>query len=1079
MPEVEYSDQVYDRQVLLNETWGSYSARRGYPADLQQQEHVKWVTETWEEYEQRVPRRTAALEDYFDGEREKKRQADENAAKRQQTCDDTIARMMKREHNYRDSKLGVIHTLYVDFEEELRKKHERQRADMEAEELAARAQRKKEEQDARDALFQLAEESRARVQAILDEQRRIREAEEARFKEEQRRKAEELRKAEEEKKRIADEAERKRREEEEEAKRAERRRKEEERRAKAKAEREARAGGRGRGAGGAQGKDDQRAASRQARWNRMGIETNEYLEKLQPRADAVKTNEELQELYNSIAQELGGKILFHSAVYFGVVQQEGDASTGLKYVHASANCSEKLRSGAATLNRADGNADGITPMTLESCIDKKKCTGIVRNAQNSLINIGDWKELGTGDYVAAPITVTSGGSQNTVAIVACDTMSGNTADDAATLTGGAAEEHCYLKADGQNEIPYVAMPEVQGLFIEKLAEILSSAASRLNGDGTSSEIVAAEESSKAGEAPVAKDADEAKQSDIPAFSVPADIANIPALFNHLTGFLHRNVTPPGADQRLNAYISRFYKPDGKECTIVSHNGVALNDPHRHNADVPTHLLGASLDGAKKSSLTFSGFEGANNHLTHVYVGDVTQDERCTLYLANATKSAECLLLVPLRDVKTRTVAMVGVSVPAPPGLSEDMIKAIVEMILQLQAKLHQLLLKQYIGQLCSQAAEWLELTTGTSSVYISLKDGAIDGSVPEVERDHLTYVAGTSQQQWMVGKSLRKDSGMGISHAVLAAPDACEMTPINIASVAGFKHAASGATVHRWNDATKDADGALLLCPIAGGDETFGLIYADTLGTASGKKAKTAFTKSDEQLFKTTAQLLGGILRDYLRGRPATPADEELSKRILSIEELVGTEHIEFLKRIWIKVSTDIKNITKDQLLEMAKYNTPPPIIPVTVSATFIVLGTKPKTVEKWEDSRKKIKFPLLEKIVNFDPTSTKVKKAFFLRAKKLTKGYTADDVFTRGSYPASCFFTWTFVTILLRKSADALRKKVKNGEIDKLGVTTETDSMATDETLDDADGAEVDDAEGEDLPDAEEDAGAEEAPQE
>ncbi len=88
-----------------------------------------------------------------------------------------------------------------------------------------------------------------------------------------------------------------------------------------------------------------------------------------------------------------------------------------------------------------------------------------------------------------------------------------------------------------------------------------------------------------------------------------------------------------------------------------------------------------------------------------------------------------------------------------------------------------------------------------------------------------------------------------------------------------------------------------------------------------------------------------------------------------------------------------------------------------------MALGTNPKNLESWEDIRKRVKSSLIEKIVNFDPSDpAKRKKAFFTRARKVTKGLSAHDVFTRGSYPASCFFTWTFVTILIRNTSDELR---------------------------------------------------------
>ena len=142
----------------------------------------------------------------------------------------------------------------------------------------------------------------------------------------------------------------------------------------------------------------------------------------------------------------------------------------------------------------------------------------------------------------------------------------------------------------------------------------------------------------------------------------------------------------------------------------------------------------------------------------------------------------------------------------------------------------------------------------------------------------------------------------------------------------------------------------------------------------------------------------------------------------MAVEKVVDRRHLLFLSKVWNKVTYDVERIKAAQLDEVKSYNNPPAVIHTVCGATLITMGTKPALVSAWDQTRKKVTHETVKKMVAFDPTSKKVKKAFSLRAKNMTKGLTADAVFTRGSYPASCFFSWTFVVILIRKAADKLR---------------------------------------------------------
>jgi hypothetical protein len=124
-------------------------------------------------------------------------------------------------------------------------------------------------------------------------------------------------------------------------------------------------------------------------------------------------------------------------------------------------------------------------------------------------------------------------------------------------------------------------------------------------------------------------------------------------------------------------------------------------------------------------------------------------------------------------------------------------------------------------------------------------------------------------------------------------------------------------------------------------------------------------------------------------------------------------------------------------------------VIPKIVTATLVVQGKKPTAVDQWEDSRKFIKRELIDKMLAFDPSGTKPKSAFFLRVRKMTKGLSAADVFSRGSYPASCFFSWTFAAVLLRRASDRMRKRAAAGaDLDDADAASRASTAEQDEDV-------------------------------
>jgi hypothetical protein len=376
---------------------------------------------------------------------------------------------------------------------------------------------------------------------------------------------------------------------------------------------------------------------------------------------------------------------------------------------------------------------------------------------------------------------------------------------------------------------------------------------------------------------------------------------------------------------------------------------------------------------------------------------------------------------------------------------------------QVTPLLHEILKRQSVSYISKQALDWLSITTCCTSCYLALTNDTKEATL-------LQYVAATPSQHFMIGKTHERveelTQKIGVSFALIdesiktGQPEVAHISDVFDPST----NKVNSNAVRRYGSDTS-AKGSLLLCPVIrpsqpGDGRVFGVLYADTIGQ------EKEFNKADEDIMRTTAALLAELLDPR-----QSQAPNEASVRLFIENEVLGDDDtasspIRFLKHVWLKVNTDISKITNNQLLELAKYSHPPPIIPITITATLLVaLGSNPKKVELWEESRKRIKTSLVEKIVAFDPTDpTRRKKAFYNRARKITKGYSAHDVFTRGSYPASCFFTWTFVTILLHKSADSLRKALRNSSVGAvpLELLQTEEREPDDDEPEDVEGAEI-----------------------
>lgn len=1008
VPEVDYRDTVFDRQVLLNESWGSYCVRSAKAPSALSEEHTKWVTETWEDYEHRVQRRSAFLAKFAEEQEDIARDAAQAAEQRNEASIRLINQLQQRNHDrILTSATPQCHTLLLDFADLRLKREALERASLETAESEDRMMWIGNEENERRELRLLFQQELQRIAEELDRLTRAKLAEEERRREEQRRRAEEARMEEERRRKEQEDADRRRKEQEEEARRAERRRKDEEKRSKARAEREAkRQGGSTEKATDEEDKNksDQtnrlselRTASRESRIFRMHSSFDEFLTKLRHQASSVRSPEDLDQLYRWTVAELGGNILFGTAVYIGL----NDDTNGipiLRYKYASSNCSAKLLTAKAVL-------DVDTAPSIQQCIVGLSSTGILPCSHSDLILIGDGPEIGPlGQFLAVPIiaSVPPNAEAKVVAVLAMDTFSSNEKDSKLHSN----EEYCYSILPEETATAEILFTDKMERIASDVADILGTAQTRVYELSSAPPTVS-----------------------LPC--PPSTISSVSQLHGWLSGALRSCIV----NSNIDVYVSILHRPDGSAMTVVAHNGSTIYDPVR-DPNTSCHLIGAQLENP--NALSFGVSREPNSWIG---VQDVSQDERCILYTGSkdSVKQPEALLIIPLVNQDKQLEGVVGLTLPSG-TLTDDICSTIAGFIWgQIRGILLPLLAKNEIRTICEQAIEWLSLTTTCKNIYVALSDA----------RDQLEIVTASEGQKWLQGKTWTSETG--ISHDFLQAADVSDPDSL-------FLHHEDVSKVDRlkfWNDALKSPPhGAeLMMVAIASNlpsstrdmPPARGIIYADTIGFEASK-----FTKGDKEMLCITGGLLGSVLDEVATRRFTTSAP-------LAIEQIFRTDRIRFLKKVFEKVSADVQAITPNQLLELNRYNSPPPVIPVTVAATLIVLGIKPKSVLQWDDARKRVNQSLLEKIRVFDPTSTKTKKAFSLKARKMTKAFSANDVFIRGSYPASCFFTWTFATILLRKASDAMRKHAKEGKmiaesVDESNSTVaeENDDLGEDEGEDD-----------------------------
>ena len=503
---------------------------------------------------------------------------------------------------------------------------------------------------------------------------------------------------------------------------------------------------------------------------------------------------------------------------------------------------------------------------------------------------------------------------------------------------------------------------------------------------------------------------------------------------------------------LNCYISMFSHPRSTTATIVAQNGKALGESTDESSFTPhTNVLGAILDGAKQATsptITLSLNEGSR------FIDNVKEVAEVVCYKGETEKKEDFLLIHALWsevDGVNVKVGVLGVEGSAAHPLAEGHRGQIALLVEQMCGARTPLCRSRLVKMYCDQCTQWCAALSGCHHVYISLKQSYFKASGGTYE-----YITSTPSTKFILGKTIPE--GKGVTETTVSAGKA-----VHHLKVSGLS-----PEVH-FVDSTKNAecDGQLMLAPI--GD--FGAIYMDTVGWTEGKKN---FSEADLMMLETAADQLAKLINDTSTAVDVVIPEGEAT---LQIENDVNPACVRFLKKMYLRSVDALTSITKQDMLEMAKYNQPPEAIPPVCAATFIVMGKKPGAVATWEKTRKLLKYPVLAKMAKFDPTGAKPARAFFIRAKKLTKGFSVDIVAKKGSVPTSLFFNWMSVNVQLRYAAVRFRKLAAEGQLELGSTEAEDEGMDTDACSSmgaTTEGADEDVDEGDDDDDAEEEDPAE-----
>lgn len=235
---LERQEAAEDRYALECEPWEKYVARVGYIAGdgERQDERVRQVGETWDEYMVRTAARNTYLRQKMSA-MDTERQADDAARmRRAQISDDVVNRLQAYQAALDERRTPSRHHLCVDYDKLQLTRFQRERDALTDQHKLLRDYTRVSEKEARRHVSSLADMAHS-VVVLAEHEREAREEEErSRKEEEAARAAEVARLAEEERQREEAMRVRRQREEAEQAKRLERKRRDDEKRARLRAD---------------------------------------------------------------------------------------------------------------------------------------------------------------------------------------------------------------------------------------------------------------------------------------------------------------------------------------------------------------------------------------------------------------------------------------------------------------------------------------------------------------------------------------------------------------------------------------------------------------------------------------------------------------------------------------------------------------------------------------------------------------------------------------------------------------------------------------------------------------------------
>eukprot|EP01012_Entosiphon_sulcatum_P056503 TRINITY_DN80181_c0_g1_i1.p1 TRINITY_DN80181_c0_g1~~TRINITY_DN80181_c0_g1_i1.p1 ORF type:complete len:1028 (+),score=161.42 TRINITY_DN80181_c0_g1_i1:25-3084(+) len=970
--QVAAQESAEDEQALLNESWPQYCVGSKYTQERSREDRQKWVVETWDEYESRIIQRESAIKKFFDKQAAQEQMETRDQFRRNAAGDTVLELIKHRERKRKARLLPTLHTLLYDPEREAALQRQAEQEEILKKEEIERKIVLEESRKTLEGMRRMEIDSRSHIQAVM--RRRIEEEEERKRKiEEQERHEREQR-----------EALRRKQEQDEQDKQARDRlirsedqarqrmlqdeiieRKEMEEKADAAAE--------------AILREEEAAIARREIELKRKIKEDRARES-EPDVKVERGRELSQRKSTHLQRELAGLPTFLARLKAQVAEITDEAQLH-SVVEEAVGAIPGLLSGFAVYFGFLENGTAIRyRYASTTCSEQLRSGSCVLslpehpNCPTALAVDGRRYEAASGvqnpesgvvSLTAAPMVE---GDFLVVPLVWKDRPVAVLACDTVLTNGGyEAWRSLELGSEARN------IEEPERDFIIQVAGLLSSAWTLL---------------AVSPRTPHRKNTDLVAQlrSQSPSAMKRGAIGLYESALSILGGFLDR--------PDLNLYISTPNREcDALTCAAQYCDGSLVRRNSADSARLHRRILGQQL--LDTTAVSFELLSGSEE--SHRLVSNERNEARVLPFGGSGTKRDDWLLLVPVAVPFAKPLALLGIEGAASKPLSSALVETVHQVATEVAASVAALRKRTQQATAARQLVQWLEATTSLANIYVGVRD----------ESGGVRYVAASKGQEFLVGQTL--PSSEGVTGSFLASAEPVLRVP----------DLAARPDIKFWNPAKRGQRGEFALWPLAVPSGRYGILGCDTLGGGAG------ISEADFAAATKAAGIASDIFGDIDRGT----ADENTEGVSLAIEKLVGPGSVKFLKRVFVEVVKQLESLTKDQLMEMAHYKAPPSIIVKVVSATLVLLGHKPSTVNEWGECRPFIKQDLVREMAGFDPTKGGKKgAAFFIHSGKTLKGMTVEQVHQKGSLPASLCFQWSYASLQLRRAANALRKLADAG---------------------------------------------------